>query len=384
MRRLQEQTEPCGWLLVLAGALGICTLALRAQPVPFGRIRNFSVPEYYAPPNQNQVKSLISGAEAEPQPESRFLIKELKAETFRENGEPSIVISAPECIYDSPKREASSAGRLQMQSSDDRLFLEGEGFLWRQDDSTLIISNRGHTMIRQQPRKLEQAEKMNKTVTALALGTGLVLAAQAQTDVPSLTNAAAPGYTNVPGTPNAARLQAGDTEIFSDVTELDWKARLAVFQGKVRVEKPGMRMTCELLTSNLPERGGRVTNVVAKQEVVFDARDEAGQKIRGTGERAVYTYEATATETNELVELTGNPVLETTQGTLTADVVTYDLRTGKLKATNQKMVVRMEPAGATNEVASTNVPAHAPLAESKDTTTNSVSEPAPANPQPPQ
>jgi len=153
LRRLQGRTGLCGWLLALAGALAICTLALWAQPVPFGRIKNFSVPEYYAPPNHNQVKSLISGTEAEPQPEGRFLIKELKAEMFRENGERGIVINAPECLYDSAKREASSAGRLQMQSGDGRLFIEGEGFLWRQDDSTLIISNRVHSVIQPRPSK---------------------------------------------------------------------------------------------------------------------------------------------------------------------------------------------------------------------------------------
>jgi hypothetical protein len=153
------QTARRGKPLALAAVLANCALALWAQPVPFGRIKNFSAPDYYTPPNQNQVKSLISGTQAEPRPEGRFLIEELKAETYLENGERESVLRAPECLYDSAKHEASSAGWIQMESGNGGLFIEGEGFLWRQDDSTLIISNRVHSVIRQQPAGPETPKK---------------------------------------------------------------------------------------------------------------------------------------------------------------------------------------------------------------------------------
>lgn len=148
--------------LAVCAALACLWLAqgpgLLAQQMPLGRIKNFSLPEYFAPPAQNQVKLLIRGAEARPQDEGRFLIRELSAETFRENGERTLLIRAPECVYDPNRREANSAGPFQMHSGDGRLVVAGEGFLWRPDDSILIISNRVHTMIKPKHGKTEKAK----------------------------------------------------------------------------------------------------------------------------------------------------------------------------------------------------------------------------------
>ena len=174
MIRIERRTEPCGWLVALAGcwmrlpaiqfpAGLLCALllvgfavfgsVLSAQQPTLGRVKEFSVPEYYDPPHQNQVRSLLTGAEAQPQTRGKFLIKELKLETFRENGEREIIVTAPECVYNSGAGLASSAGRLRVQTGDGRFSIEGEGFLWRQTNSSLIISNRVHTVIRPEPRK---------------------------------------------------------------------------------------------------------------------------------------------------------------------------------------------------------------------------------------
>jgi len=190
--------------------------------------------------------------------------------------------------------------------------------------------------------------------------------------------------TNAPVPASASATSGQTTEIFADQVEIDWKTNLVVYRGNVRVENPKMRMTCELLTARTPGLSGRIESIVAERNVVIDSVDERGQKIHGRSEKAIYSFKATETETNEIVELTGNPVLETSQATLTGEPIIYDRITGKIRAINQKMVVRMGTPGATNEIASTNPPAHVPPPESRDTTTNSVSEPAPANPQPPQ
>ena len=42
---------------------------------------------------------------------------------------------------------ASSAGHLQVQTGDGKIRVEGDGFLWRQNDSFLTISNRVSTVI---------------------------------------------------------------------------------------------------------------------------------------------------------------------------------------------------------------------------------------------
>lgn len=115
----------------------------------FGRVKNFSVPDYFDPPNQNRMKSLLRGAEAEPQPTGRVLIRELHVETYRLDGTTEFIIRAPECLYDAGAQVASSAGRFEARNGEGKIFIEGEGFRWQQIDSTFTISNRVHTLILQ-------------------------------------------------------------------------------------------------------------------------------------------------------------------------------------------------------------------------------------------
>lgn len=115
----------------------------------FGRVKNFSVPDYFDPPNQNQMKSLLRGQEAQPQPNGRVFIRGLQVETYRLDGSTDITVRAPECLYDSVEQTATSASRIEARSGDGRLFIEGEGFRWQQANSTFTISNRVHTLILQ-------------------------------------------------------------------------------------------------------------------------------------------------------------------------------------------------------------------------------------------
>jgi hypothetical protein len=135
------------------GAVGLAVLAATAQPAAFGKVRNFRVPEFYDAPNQNQVKSLISGAEAVPLTNGLFLIREVKVETFRETGERDLVLTSPECVYDPRQRTAKSAGPFQAEGGDAPSRLEGEGFCWQADDRMLTISNNVHAVIRLPPPK---------------------------------------------------------------------------------------------------------------------------------------------------------------------------------------------------------------------------------------
>jgi hypothetical protein len=123
-----------------------------AQPGPVGHARDFTSVEYYdAPLSRTQMKSRLSGAEAQPLPGGLLVIQQLKLETFTTNGSPQAIIEAPECTYDMQNGRASSAGHLQLQSGDGKIRVEGDGFLWRQDDSFLTISNRVHTVIETGP-----------------------------------------------------------------------------------------------------------------------------------------------------------------------------------------------------------------------------------------
>jgi hypothetical protein len=137
------------WMFL--GTVGICGALWGgrawAQASFAGTAGNFSMNEYYAPPHELQMKTLISGAEAQPQPEGRYLIKDLHVETFSEDGQRQAVVEAPECVYDAADRMAWSSGHIKAQSGEGRFTIEGDGFLWRQDAADLTISNRVSTLI---------------------------------------------------------------------------------------------------------------------------------------------------------------------------------------------------------------------------------------------
>ncbi len=133
----------------------IAAFALLFAAVPSGRgqsnnvphASNFTSAEYFSPPHQQQIKSILSGAEALPQPGGLLIIKQLKLETFNLEGKLEVTVMAPECIYDNFKGAANSPGHLQVRTGDGRFRVEGDGFLWRQNDSFLTISNNVRTVI---------------------------------------------------------------------------------------------------------------------------------------------------------------------------------------------------------------------------------------------
>jgi len=118
----------------------------RAQPSGVQRASDFTSVEYFEPPNQQQMKSRLSGAEAQPLAGGLLAIRQLKLETFDAGGKPEMIVNAPECVYDQLSGTASSAGRLQVQYQG-KIRVAGEGFLWRQSDSFLTISNRISTVL---------------------------------------------------------------------------------------------------------------------------------------------------------------------------------------------------------------------------------------------
>lgn len=108
---------------------------------------NFTSVEYYPAPNQTRVKTRLTGADAQPLAGGLLVIQQLKLESVNTNGNTQAVVEAPECIYDTQNHTANSAGHLRLQNGDGKIRLEGDGFLWRQDDSFLTISNHVHTVI---------------------------------------------------------------------------------------------------------------------------------------------------------------------------------------------------------------------------------------------
>jgi hypothetical protein len=130
-----------------AGLLFAVALGVRAQQNGIQHANNFTSTEYYEPPHQQRIKSILSGAEALPQLGGLLIIKQLKLETFNLDGKLEWVVNAPECVYDPFKGVANSPGHLEVRTGDGKFRVEGEGFLWRQSNSFLTISNNVRTVI---------------------------------------------------------------------------------------------------------------------------------------------------------------------------------------------------------------------------------------------
>jgi hypothetical protein len=140
----------CGkhFWLGLAAAIFFIALADRAQQIPAGHATNFTSNTYYEPPHEKQVKMQLSGSEASPLPGGLLDVKQLRIEVFDLDGKLQATLRAPQCTYALMDGYASSAGHLEMQTSDGKIRTEGDGFLWRQSDNSLTISNHVYTVIK--------------------------------------------------------------------------------------------------------------------------------------------------------------------------------------------------------------------------------------------
>lgn len=134
-------------IFMLAATL-ICPAQTNKENLSIGTVKNFSAPgEYFAPPFHHQMKSLIQGAEAQPLPNRQFRLVELKLTMFQTNGEPEMIVEAPECVYDEKTHMADSAGSLSVRVPDGAFSLEGKGFQWQERASALYISNQVHSIL---------------------------------------------------------------------------------------------------------------------------------------------------------------------------------------------------------------------------------------------
>jgi lipopolysaccharide export system protein LptA len=234
----------------------MCLLAITAYAQVGMEVKGFKVTEYYPPPHERQLKSLLEGDRAQPQADGRTLIMGSKLQTFTETGEPELLVEAPECWQDPKTHSVNSAGPLHAQTADGKFSIEGEGFYCQQTNSSLFISNHVHTV--------------------------------AQGDV--LATTGPKKSKDSPGN------QKGPVDIFSQRFNYTTNTGLATYQGNVQVKGTNLSLTAETLTLQLPLKERQLQHITADKNVVIDYTP-----FRATGEHAVY-----ATDTG-LAKLTGHP-----------------------------------------------------------------------------
>ena len=136
------------YLAITAAILFFAGFSDPAQTLPAGHATGFTTESYYEAPHEQQVKIKLSGADASPLPGGLLDVKQMRVETYTADGKPELVVRAPQCTY-APLDggAANSAGHIKLQTADGKFQVEGDGFLWRQNDNVLTISNRVRTLI---------------------------------------------------------------------------------------------------------------------------------------------------------------------------------------------------------------------------------------------
>ena len=122
----------------------------------------------------------------------------------------------------------------------------------------------------------------------------------------------------------------------------------AVFEGGVTIQHPQLTWTCRTLSVALPAKGGKLQRMLAEDDVRFNLQAQPGQTITGEGQRAVYAFHVTPAGTNDLLELTGNPVLTTTNGVFRGNVILLDVTNQRLVAPENYRISAIETLSETN------------------------------------
>ena len=272
--------HPCFRAALVVLALGLVMFAGlgRSQPVVGGQ--GFKFTEYYDPPHETQLKSLLEGARAQRLPDGRIQVTDAKYRTYRVTGEGEMTVEAPECIYNSGQRSISSSGPLHVQTADGKFSIEGEGFLWQQTNSTLLVSNRVHTIIH---------PELVGPPTATAT-----------------TNVAAEQ-------PPPKAEQAPGIDIFSDQFEYAQNSGLGAYQGNVRVAGTNLNSTAGKLTMLLSATERRLQTLEAEDNVIIDY-----EKIHATAGHACYSADT------GLIQLTNQPTWRLEQRDGSGDELVFD------------------------------------------------------------
>src|SRR4051812_15828904 len=250
-------------------------------------------------PNQAQIKFLVKGGKGRPINGTKKIEISGGAEvsTFKENGQGELVVKTQECVYDEAEKTISSPGKLQMHTADNRSSLEGVGFLYRQTQSTLFISNQVQTILRPEESK---------------------------------NPGASPGQ--------VVTISSEKFRYANDSGE-------ATYQGRVHLSSTNLEMNSGMLRAIIPSGERQLKNINASEQVEIDYRG-----IKAFGETAVYFAET------GLANITGSPrwMYNGNQGS--GDELTIDRTNQVFRANGHAQVnlpgqslAAMSPAGTKKE-----------------------------------
>ncbi|MDR3457839.1 MAG: LptA/OstA family protein [Verrucomicrobiae bacterium] len=147
-------------------------------------------------------------------------------------------------------------------------------------------------------------------------------------------------------TPPPAKAPAVTT-INSDSADFDMNAHRMEYLGHVVLIDPQISLLCDRLVVELPKEGQRPNRISAESvvtNVVIDLTQN-GKTYHVTCTNAVYTYSVENSKTNELVTLTGDPVVQNGENIMRSDKIVWDRGTGHFQVYNHRGEFMTNPDG---------------------------------------
>ena len=241
-----------GCPLLRAGILGILavitlffqlhTTVSHAQT--FGAMKGFKVAEPYGPPYEKQTKSKLEAGKALLVPGGALLSEGVTLQIFTETNTPLLLVRAEHCFYNLSNHCVNSDGPLQMQTADGKFRIEGEGFFLQQTNSSMVVSNKVHTLIQ---ADLLQSPSTNRDDTS--------------------------------------HPDTGPLSILSDRFNYDGGSGLGIWQENVRVNGTNLALSSAVLTAKVPIGDRQLHSLVAERNVIIDYFNEG---LHATGDLLNY------------------------------------------------------------------------------------------------
>lgn len=248
--------------------LSLASGAFGADDLLGQAIKGFRYPDY---DNQGQLKMEISGDKARFLPQDLIQITNLRM-TFYEEGKTIMHVSTPLCFFDRIKRTAVSTSEVCVTRAE--IIITGRGFDWNEKDGLIRINDNARVVL----QKTEQKSYLGAEGATVSVPTPL------ETD----TN---------------------NTVITSRKLTFDQKKSTAVFEGKVVVTDPALKIESERLTVLL-SNDKKVELIEAEGNVVI-TRDT----IRAMSQMALYTV------SDGKITLSGKPYVTRQKDYLAAETI---------------------------------------------------------------
>jgi hypothetical protein len=128
--------------ILLGGFLLVLGLAAPAQLARVGNAAGFTLPDYYPSTNGVQkLRTVLTGSQAQPLSNGVFLLTDPRIENYTQDGELEWVATSLDAVASIFTHSAWSTNHLVFKTADTNLVLKARGFLWRQAEGVLIVSN---------------------------------------------------------------------------------------------------------------------------------------------------------------------------------------------------------------------------------------------------